>query len=538
MSDDEFGYDFETDDEELLIQLASNASKQSADAVALIAAASSAEKTVAGFKASQEVKAFHERVYPHDALALSPGNKGKAPEVSVRGEQKRALSSASSAHDPVAYPDLTSALQAIGSVRLPPPTELSDDGEAESEDDRSPLQRFRAFPKRPLTVTDLTAGAWCELQYWYTLTQLPGGRRTRTPAMKQGSKVHKKLEDEVHTTVKIEIVQKEDGFALRLWNLVQGLRTLRDTGLTRELEVWGFVDGNLVNGVIDDISYDNPNSDFEDELSNLQPSEGQSMISDYFPPPKYTSKTKGSDRKIFLADVKTRGTLTPISPAIIRPAKIQLLLYHRFLSVMAADQLDFFKIFRRYGLDADVRFSDTFMSQIGELHDEIFFDSPTSSAEEFREMPRTASQGGETQDDNHTALESDSAPGAPDLLKYGTLRELLPLVKHEISLTFPRGADSLGHILCVKYVYREDGRELNAHDFPVSPQTLDTYLAGDMSWWRGDRKPKGVAIEEAFKCSTCEFAAGCSWRMGMDQERVKRTQERVNKAKKAVETRF
>ncbi|PNP46921.1 hypothetical protein TGAMA5MH_01874 [Trichoderma gamsii] len=538
MSDDEFGYDFETDDEELLIQLASNASKQSTDAVALIAAASSAEKTVAGFKASQEVKAFHERVYPHDALALTAGNKGKALEAPVWGaNQNRALSSASSAHDPVAYPDLTGALQALGSVQSPPPTELSDGGEADYEDDRSPLQRFRAFPKRPLTVTDLTAGAWCELQYWYTLTQLPGGRRTRTPAMKQGSKVHKKLEDEVHTTVKIEIVQKEDGFALRLWNLVQGLRTLRDTGLTRELEVWGFVDGNLVNGVIDDISYDNPNPDFETELSNQgsQPSEGQSMISDYFPPPKSTNKAKASDRKIFLADIKTRGTLTPISPAIIRPAKIQLLLYHRFLSVMAADQLDFFKIYRRYGLDADVRFSDTFMSQIGELHDEIFFDSPTSSAEEFREI---ASRGGETQDDSHTALGSDSAPGAPDLLKYGTLRELLPLVKHEIGLTFPRGADSLGHILCVKYVYREDGRELNTHDFPVSPQTLDTYLAGDMSWWRGDRKPKGVAIEEAFKCSTCEFAAGCTWRMGMDQERVKRTQERVNKAKKVVETRF
>lgn len=106
MSDDEFGYDFETDDEELLIQLASNASKQSTDAVALIAAASSAEKTVAGFKASQEVKAFHERVYPHDALALTPGNKGKAPEAPVWGaDQKRARSSASSAHDPVAYPD-------------------------------------------------------------------------------------------------------------------------------------------------------------------------------------------------------------------------------------------------------------------------------------------------------------------------------------------------------------------------------------------------------------------------------------------------
>lgn len=106
MSDDEFGYDFETDDEELLIQLASDASKQSTDAVALIAAASAAEKTVAGFKASQEVKAFHERAYPHDALELSPGNKGKAPEASVRrAEQKRGVSSASSAHDTVAYPD-------------------------------------------------------------------------------------------------------------------------------------------------------------------------------------------------------------------------------------------------------------------------------------------------------------------------------------------------------------------------------------------------------------------------------------------------
>ncbi|KAL7924468.1 deoxyribonuclease domain-containing protein [Trichoderma austrokoningii] len=534
-SDDEFGYDFETDDEELLIQLASNASlslKPSTDAVALIAAANGA-KTVTGFKASQDVKTLHEHVFPRDALALSPGNKGKAPEVSVWDtEEQRALSSASPAHDPVAYPDLTIALQAIESIQSPPPTELSDDGEPESKDDRSPLQRFRTFPKRPLTVTDLTAGAWCELQYWYTLTRLPGGRRTRTPAMKQGSKVHKKLEDEVHTTVSIEIVQKEDGFGLRLWNLVQGLRTLRDKGLTRELEVWGFVDGNLVNGVIDDISYDNPNPDFERELSHQgsQPSEGQSMISGYFPPPKSASHAKNNDRKIFLADVKTRGTLSPVSPAIIRPAKIQLLLYHRFLSVMADDQLDFFKIFSRYGLDANVHFSDTFMSQIGELHDEIFFDSPTSSAEEFREVPRTASQGSETQD--------SSTSGAPDLLKYGTLRELLTLVKHEIGLTFPRGADSLGHILCVKYVYREDGRELNAHDFPVSPQTLDTYLAGDMSWWRGDRKPKGVAIEEAFKCSTCEFAAGCSWRRGMDQERVKRTQERVNGAKKTIETRF
>ncbi|KAL7932996.1 deoxyribonuclease domain-containing protein [Trichoderma chlorosporum] len=542
-SDDEFGYDFESDDEELLIQLASNHPpplKQSTDAVALVSAASAPKKTTSSFETSGEVETPQKYVYRRDA-SESDGLFAKIETPISTTDQKEIHSTSSSVNGAIAYPDLTSALEAIESIQSPPPTEISDDDddEAEFEDDRSPLQRFRSYPKRPLTVSDLTAGAWCELQYWYTLTRLPGGRKTRTPAMQQGSKVHKKLEEEVHTTVKIEILNKEDGFGLRLWNLVQGLRTLRDTGLTRELEVWGMVDGNLVNGVIDDLSYDNPNPEFEEELSSQasQPSLHQSMISDYFSSPK-SGKQRGNDRQVFLSDVKTRGTLKPVSAATIRPAKIQLLLYHRFLSDMAAGKLDFFKVFRRYGLDADERFSDTFMSQIGELHDEIFFDTPTSSAEDYLEALRSAAKGKAPQDDNNATIPEPLSPGVPDLLKYGSLRELITLVTDELDLTFPRGADSLGSILRVQYVFREDGRELTTHDFPVSRQALDAYLAGDMGWWRGERKPAGVAIEEAFKCSSCEFAPSCKWRRNMDEERVKRTQERVNKAKKAVELRF
>ncbi|UKZ54107.1 hypothetical protein TrVGV298_007913 [Trichoderma virens] len=534
-SDDEFGYDFESDDEELLIQLASNHSpplKQSTDPVALVTASSTAKKTNSSFEASREVKTSQTYVYRSDA-SPSNGFVTKVETSTSTTDQKRTISSPSPVSETVAYPDLTNALQAIEPIQSPPPTEISDDDEAEFEDDRSPLKRFRSYPRRPLTVSDLTAGAWCELQYWYTLTRLPGGRKTRTPAMQQGSKVHKKLEDEVHTTVKIEILHKEDGFGLRLWNVVQGLRTLRDTGLTRELEVWGTVDGNLVNGVIDALSYDNPNPEFEEELV----SQRQPTISDYFPPIK-PSKSKGNDRRVYLSDVKTRGTEKPISAAAIRPAKIQLLLYHRFLSNMAAGKLDFFKVFRRYGLDPDERFSDTFMSQLGELHDEIFFDTPTSSAEEYAELPRSSAKGKDVQDDNSTVVPEPLSPGVPDLLKYGTLRELVTLVRDEIRLTFPRGADSVGPILRVQYVFRDDGRELTTHDFPVSPQALDAYLAGDMSWWRGERRPAGVTIEESFKCTSCEFAANCKWRRNMDLERVKRTQERVNQAKKAVEIRF
>jgi len=154
--------------------------------------------------------------------------------------------------------------------------------------------------------------------------------------MKKGSKIHKKLEDEVHTTVKIDIMTKEDAFGLRLWNLVQGLRTLRDTGLTRELEVWGMVDENLVNGVIDSVSYENPNPEFEAELSSQESetSKRQSSLTDYFPSTKDAANHSGP--KIYLADVKTRGSASPVSNAQIRPAKIQLLLYHHFLSEMAA----------------------------------------------------------------------------------------------------------------------------------------------------------------------------------------------------------
>jgi exonuclease V len=333
--------------------------------------------------------------------------------------------------------------------------------------------------------------------------------------MKQGSKIHKKLEDEVHTTVKIDIMTKEDAFGLRLWNLVQGLRTLRDTGLTRELEVWGIVDENLVNGIIDSVSYENPNPEFEAELSSQESEESQrqSSLTDYFPPKNGDANHSGP--KIYLADVKTRGSSSPVSATQIRPAKIQLLLYHRFLSDMAAGNLDFFKVFRRYGLDPDDAFSDTFIAQIGSLHDEIFVDASETETD-F------------TQEDPSSSFQSSSSAG-PDLLQYRTLRELVPLVQQEIDLTFPDGEHSMGHMLRVQYVHRSDGREIDLHDFPVSRQALETYLTNYMEWWKGQREAKGVDIEEAFKCRTCEFASDCSWRQSMDDEMLQRARTQQKK---------
>lgn len=387
--------------------------------------------------------------------------------------------------------------------------------------DQSPLQRFRTFPRKPLTVSDLTSGAWCELQYWYTLTRLPGGRRTRTKAMRGGFRVHQVLEDQVHTRVKIDVVSKEDGFALKLWNVVQGLRTLRETGLTRELEVWGMVDGNLVNGIIDGVSHENPNPEFEEELSSQgsEPGLKQSALTDYFPPKKSAGGV-GAAPKVYLTDVKTRGSVAPVSKAMLRPAKIQLLLYHRFLADMASGRLDFFALFRRYALNPDTVLSDAFLAQIAGLHDEEYYDAPSS--------PKSATDGDGESDSDTTA-----SSWTGDALRYRTLRELLSLVLDEIKLAFPEGQESLGHMLRVQYIHREDARELDVHDFPVSRQALDAYLQKYMGWWRGEREAKGVDIEEAFKCRSCEFAGDCSWRQSMDEERVQRVQSRMRTSRQA-----
>jgi exonuclease V len=107
--------------------------------------------------------------------------------------------------------------------------------------------------------------------------------------MKQGSKVHRVLEEQVHTIVPIQTETKEDRFGLKIWNTIQGLRTLRATGLTRELEIWGTIDGQLVNGVIDELSYTCPDPQLAESLETARTGKagqgvesGQRSISEMF----------------------------------------------------------------------------------------------------------------------------------------------------------------------------------------------------------------------------------------------------------------
>ncbi|SPN98440.1 uncharacterized protein DNG_01484 [Cephalotrichum gorgonifer] len=401
------------------------------------------------------------------------------------------------ANDDILYPDLTRALSALPTATPPPPEPTTEATDADPTLRKSPLVRFRTFPRKPFAVTDFTSGgAWCELQYYYTLTRLPGGKKTKTAAMKGGTKVHKKLEKEVHTMVRVHVDTKADMFALKLWNVIQGLRTLRDTGLTREMEVWGMVDGHLVTGVIDGLSYSCPDVKFEEEvLSASQEAREESG-----------AKGERKKRTIYLSDVKTRGSQNPpTGAASLRPTKIQLFLYHRLLSEMAEGTLDFFRVLRRLDIDPDETFSDDFITEMASLHDEVFYEADPNASQE-------------------SPTDSESAP---DLVKYGTIRELLWLVKEELGLTFPEGRRSLGQLVSVDYRWREDGSVIGTNTFPVDDEALELQLKSDMQWWRGEREPRGVDIEDSFKCGYCEFAGDCEWRERMDEERLRKAREKV-----------
>ncbi|KAH3903836.1 hypothetical protein HBI56_236580 [Parastagonospora nodorum] len=371
-------------------------------------------------------------------------------------------------------------------------------------DTRPPIERFRTKPKKPLSVTDLVSPAWCELQYFYTLSKF--GRKPRTQAMRTGSKIHQKLEDEVHTTVPVQVQTKEDRFGLRMWNAISGLRCLRETGLTRELEVWGVLEGQVVNGVIDELSYQCPDPVFEEQLERgrterdggvvpLPP--GQMSITQAF---GKTASQDGDgdwlgglepDRQVYIADVKTRSARSLPSGASLRPTWMQLMLYRKLLESLSLNTVDAETVFGRYDVMPLESFTSIFMDQIGGI-------GPDNEATSY-----------------------------PNLLS------LWALLVTEMQTTLP--PTSLSPILRAEFRYAKTGDVIGSELTVYETDVIDAYISEEMAWWKGAREAKGVEMEEAFKCRICDFAESCSWRKTKVEEATEKSRlRRLAREKSAV----
>ncbi|KAI9710853.1 MAG: hypothetical protein M1812_007305 [Candelaria pacifica] len=402
----------------------------------------------------------------------------------------------------------------------PPFAEPSTD--SGGRDTRSPLERFRTAPQKALSVTDIISPSWCELQYWYTLTK--HGRKKRTPAMRQGSMIHKTLEDQVYKTVAVPIETKEDAWGLRIWNVIQGLQTLRETGLTRELEIWGVVDGLVINGVVDEISYICPDRELELQAATkasakLAPQsdapQDQSSITDFLKSAgsstykdaasNRTGKNTTNMRKVYLTDVKTRGIASMPKAASFRPTLMQLMLYHKLFSNLVNNKIDSSILFGRYNLNTSAPFTDGFIAQLGNLN-EVFHDAMD---EVTQESPDT------------------SQDSVQILLGNNSLKQLWALMIQEFQRTVPSGSSGIGDVLKAEYRNASDGSMMGAKTFLYDDDVLQPYLDDEIGWWKGEREAQGVVIEEAYKCRSCEFADECTWRKAKIDEATKNHRSRT-----------
>jgi len=367
-----------------------------------------------------------------------------------------------------------------------------------------------------MSVTDLVSPAWCELQYWYSLTKY--GRVKRTPAMKQGSSVHKVLEEQVHKAVPVDVVTKEDMFGLRIWNIIQGLRTLRATGMTREMEVWAEVEGQIVNGVIDELKFAIIDEDGEDggkgkrgkgsKKEKALPTD-QKTLQQFFSSPKDASTAdvsiseplQPSDRaKLYLTDVKTRGSKTvPSGEVSLRPTYMQLMLYHKMLSLLASNSVPAARVFARYNIQSEDTFSDTFLAQISGLDYGPQDDEQASPS-----------------DTSTTPHDQQQKPDPIDeLLAHNTPSKLWTLMIRTFAHTIPitPTQSSISPTLRAEFRTPGTGAVLGSRTFEVDDARRDAYVRDEMAWWKGERRTRGVDVEEAFKCRMCEFAEACEWRV-------------------------
>lgn len=315
---------------------------------------------------------------------------------------------------------------------------------------------------------------------------------------------------------------------LKIWNNIQGLRTLRETGMTRELTVWGILDGQVVNGCIDELSYICPDRELEEAsgptaIDKNLPA-GQMTIADVLKQHR-DSEAEGSrgvlknfrslikkTSSIYLTDIKTRGVKSIPRGASFRPTLMQLMLYHRLLSDHADNRTDPTVLFDRYGLQPNVPFSDALVAQIAAINDEVFYDIPSESPSASEEAQSSSSTEPEL---SSTTIQQDIIQL---LLSHNSLQQLWTLMNKEFALTMPKGAASIGSVLKVEYRTQSDGSIMGTKTFLHDNEVLQSYLEDGMKWWKGEREARGVCVEEAYKCGYCEFAEECDWRKNKIEE--------------------
>ncbi|KAF3915714.1 hypothetical protein ABW21_db0208153 [Orbilia brochopaga] len=424
----------------------------------------------------------------------------------------------------------------------PPPIEQA------VEDTRSPLDRFRNRDgNTKLSVSDLLSNMWCEQQHHYTLLR---GFRRRTAEMQAGTKIHRKAEEEVHTVVPITVKTKHDKWGLRIWNMIQGMESLRTSGLTRELEVWGWIDGVFINGVIDEVSFNKyeregeqkedmpekvedqteqkeasaegnvtealvteaapmeesvgevlktprkrgrPKKSPDPEPQELTTPQKQTSILDFITPSPKKTRTKG--KIAYVLDLKTRSSfkIPERGSSQAKSVHFQLMLYRLLLNDMikATPKSMLKKLCQHHDIEAAAPFSDELLAELASIANE----------------------------------DADGNDEVDLLLENNSIEKLYTLYHKKLKQTI----SAISPDLAVVYRWQKNGEFLDSVEYTANDEVLKQHVDSVIAWWKGERGTVGVGIEEAWKCRPCEFAESCTWRL----EKINEAMEKMRSKRRA-----
>ncbi|KAG1825665.1 exonuclease V a 5' deoxyribonuclease-domain-containing protein [Suillus subaureus] len=309
-------------------------------------------------------------------------------------------------------------------------------GMRERNQTRNLYEKFLSW-RNAFSVTDLVSPVWCEVQYEYglygerhkPLEKRPSSFKSRDGkkiqvkqnvaqqndrTLKRGASIHKHLELEVRPEkVFVRTSNNEERWALRLFNLTAGLEQLMFEGLTRELPVFGITHGQVVFGIIDEVTRRVPSevnklhnpikrSLVSSESSPVKkkqrrsPSPSQNDIPVVCPNRSTPEETCAADQPtteeeirdnsmagssipwpvhpepmfydLTLVDYKTRRvpSLPPDEDTV--SSQMQLMLYHRLLSpLLSPGTFDFDALWAKQSVNPHRSFTREFVEDIGLL---------------------------------------------------------------------------------------------------------------------------------------------------------------------------
>ncbi|KAF9531877.1 exonuclease V a 5' deoxyribonuclease-domain-containing protein [Crepidotus variabilis] len=265
------------------------------------------------------------------------------------------------------------------------------------------LEEFR--PSGVLSVTDLVAPTWCEVQYEYGLR----GKRSRPiesrPASfqsasgniikveqpvaeknyvrtRQGLAIHKEFEREIRAeTLQVDITTKETLWALRLVNMLACMTELLEgSHLTREMPIFGILHGRIIVGIIDEVRSEintgtsrkraKPTSRCNStrpkkraSLSVVEPS--ASVLEGSHSTETESPQLVRMHHNLFLLDAKTRKHDSIPNEEDSRAGRLQLFVYRKLLCDLLKYKKpeDFYGLWQIIDVNYTARLPTTFLVQ-------------------------------------------------------------------------------------------------------------------------------------------------------------------------------